>query len=87
MWWSVRRYNTQAAAKKADKKLNPWDEANLLQNAKNEGVYITTAATNQRYVYRESAWGRACESPRRRGAAGVSEFCADVQPGSLRTRS
>ncbi|WWC58644.1 uncharacterized protein I303_101188 [Kwoniella dejecticola CBS 10117] len=36
--------------KKTDKKLNPWDEANLLQNMKNEEVHVTTAA-NQRYVY------------------------------------
>ncbi|ORY23214.1 hypothetical protein BCR39DRAFT_595631 [Naematelia encephala] len=38
--------------KKEDKKLNPWDEANLLQNMKNEEVHVTTAA-NQRYIYRE----------------------------------
>ncbi|KAK6905775.1 hypothetical protein I203_106606 [Kwoniella mangroviensis CBS 8507] len=36
--------------KKDTKKLNPWDEANLLQNMKNEEVHVTTAA-NQRYVY------------------------------------
>lgn len=33
------------------KKMDPWDEANLLQNMKNEGVHVTTVA-NQRYVYR-----------------------------------
>lgn len=33
------------------KKTNPWDEANMLQNVKNEGVHVTTVA-NQRYVYR-----------------------------------
>lgn len=32
--------------------MDPWDEANLLSNQKNEGVYVTTVA-NQRYVYRE----------------------------------
>jgi hypothetical protein len=40
------------------KKTNPWDEANMLQNVKNEGVHVTTVA-NQRYVYREhscSSW-------------------------------
>ncbi|WWC86315.1 uncharacterized protein L201_001188 [Kwoniella dendrophila CBS 6074] len=36
--------------KDKEKKLNPWDEANLLQNMKNEEVHVTTAA-NQRYVY------------------------------------
>lgn len=35
------------------KKTSPWDEANMLQNVKNEGVHVTTVA-NQRYVYRES---------------------------------
>lgn len=34
------------------KKPNPWDDANMLQNVKNEGVHVTTVA-NQRYVYRE----------------------------------
>lgn len=34
------------------KKTNPWDEANMLQNVKNEGVHVTTVA-NQRYVYRK----------------------------------
>lgn len=34
------------------KKLDPWDQANLLQNQKNEEVHVTTAA-NQRYVYRQ----------------------------------
>ena len=39
--------------KKEDKKkLDPWDEANMLDNQKNEGVHVTTVA-NQRYVYRE----------------------------------
>ncbi len=33
--------------------MNRWDEANMLQNMKNEAVYVTTAA-EQRYVYRES---------------------------------
>jgi len=33
------------------KKINPWDEANMVQNVKNEGVHVTTVA-NQRYVYR-----------------------------------
>ncbi|OCF41804.1 hypothetical protein I317_04410 [Kwoniella heveanensis CBS 569] len=51
LYWFCRR--VKPAAKKAeDKKLNPWDEANLLQNMKNEEVHVTTAA-NQRYVYRE----------------------------------
>ena len=35
------------------KKTSPWDEANMLQNVKNEGVHVTTVA-NQRYVYRKS---------------------------------
>ena len=39
------------ALKPDDKKVNPWDEANMLQNVKNEGVHVTTVA-NQRYVYR-----------------------------------
>jgi hypothetical protein len=43
-------------AKPSSKKLNPWDEANLLQNMKQENVHITTVA-QQRYVYRESAAG------------------------------
>jgi len=48
--WLFRR---RLRAKKPDeKKLNPWDEANLLQNMKNEEVHITTVA-KQRYVYRE----------------------------------
>jgi hypothetical protein len=45
-------------AKPTPKKLNPWDEANLLQNMKQENVHITTVA-QQRYVYRESAAGTA----------------------------
>jgi hypothetical protein len=32
---------------------NLWDDANMLQNVKNEGVHVTTVA-KQRYVYRES---------------------------------
>ncbi|WVF70516.1 hypothetical protein IAT40_005306 [Kwoniella sp. CBS 6097] len=49
LYWLCRR--VKPASKKAeDKKLNPWDEANLLQNMKNEEVHVTTAA-NQRYVY------------------------------------
>lgn len=32
--------------------MNPWDEANLLSNQKNEAVYVTTVA-EQRYVYRK----------------------------------
>lgn len=43
-------------AKPNPKKLNPWDEANLLQNMKQENVHITTVA-QQRYVYRESTAG------------------------------
>jgi hypothetical protein len=43
-------------AKPSPKELNPWDEANLLQNMKQENVHITTVA-QQRYVYRESAAG------------------------------
>jgi hypothetical protein len=41
-----------AKMKVETKKTNPWDEANMLQNVKNEGVHVTTVA-NQRYVYRE----------------------------------
>ncbi|RSH92839.1 hypothetical protein EHS25_008285 [Saitozyma podzolica] len=37
-------------AKPSPKELNPWDEANLLQNMKQENVHITTVA-QQRYVY------------------------------------
>lgn len=44
------------ALKPDEKKVNPWDDANMLQNVKNEGVHVTTVA-NQRYVY------RACLSP------------------------
>lgn len=40
-----------AAKSSEQKKMDPWDEANLLQNMKNEGVHVTTVA-NQRYVYR-----------------------------------
>lgn len=40
------------ALKPEEKKTSPWDEANMLQNVKNEGVHVTTVA-NQRYVYRE----------------------------------
>ncbi|WVN85481.1 uncharacterized protein L203_100627 [Cryptococcus depauperatus CBS 7841] len=49
LWYIYRRV---AGPKKPpkNKDLNSWDEANLLQNMKNEGVHITTAA-NQRYVY------------------------------------
>ncbi|CAD6571309.1 MAG: hypothetical protein TREMPRED_000238 [Tremellales sp. Tagirdzhanova-0007] len=36
--------------KNKERHLNAWDQANLLQNMKNEGVHVTTAA-NQRYVY------------------------------------
>lgn len=39
------------AKKKETKKLDPWDEANLLQNMKNEEIHVTTVA-KQRYVYR-----------------------------------
>ncbi|AAW42667.2 expressed protein [Cryptococcus deneoformans JEC21] len=39
-----------AAKSSEKKKMDPWDEANLLQNMKNEGVHVTTVA-NQRYVY------------------------------------
>lgn len=51
LFFMFRKY---VAAKKADggKKLNKWDEANLLQNMKNENVHVSTVA-NQRYVYRE----------------------------------
>jgi len=41
-----------AKMKEPKKKTSPWDEANMLQNVKNEGVHVTTVA-NQRYVYRE----------------------------------
>jgi hypothetical protein len=43
-------------AKKDEKKLGAWDNANLLQNMKNEMVHVTTVA-RQRYVYRE--WERS----------------------------
>ncbi|WRT64207.1 uncharacterized protein IL334_001136 [Kwoniella shivajii] len=48
--WFLCRKVAPRMKKPADKKLNPWDEANLLQNMKNEEVHVTTAA-NQRYVY------------------------------------
>ena len=38
--------------KKKDKKMDPWDEANMLQKQKNEAVHVTTVG-KQRYVYRE----------------------------------
>lgn len=37
--------------KKEEKKLGAWDNANLLQNMKNEMIHISTDA-EQRYVYR-----------------------------------
>ncbi|WVQ97404.1 hypothetical protein IAU59_004517 [Kwoniella sp. CBS 9459] len=49
LYWLFRRVKP-AAKQQEDKKLDPWDEANLLQNMKNEEVHVTTAA-NQRYVY------------------------------------
>jgi hypothetical protein len=55
LFWAFRRARNGgagAAAKPEEKKLNPWDQANLLQNMKNEEVHVTTVA-NQRYVYRE----------------------------------
>ncbi|ORX36005.1 hypothetical protein BD324DRAFT_651912 [Kockovaella imperatae] len=42
--------------KKNDKKLDPWDEANMLQKQKNEAVHVTTVA-KQRYVYRKQVQG------------------------------
>ena len=45
-------------AKPKDKKLNPWDQANMLQNMKQENVLITLpeqTRQDQRYVYREYA--------------------------------
>jgi hypothetical protein len=42
-------------SKDKKKEVNPWDDANMLQNVKNEGVHVTTVA-NQRYVYREFVW-------------------------------
>ncbi|WVQ82548.1 hypothetical protein IAT38_004677 [Cryptococcus sp. DSM 104549] len=48
--WYLCRKVAPAAKAAAEKKMNPWDEANLLQNMKNEEVHVTTAA-NQRYVY------------------------------------
>ncbi|TYJ56353.1 hypothetical protein B9479_002901 [Cryptococcus floricola] len=49
LWFACRK--AVQAKKNGDvKKLDPWDEANMLQNQKNEGVHVTTAA-NQRYVY------------------------------------
>ncbi|ODO11692.1 hypothetical protein I350_00476 [Cryptococcus amylolentus CBS 6273] len=49
LWFACRKA-VQAKTQGDDKKLDPWDEANMLQNQKNEGVHVTTAA-NQRYVY------------------------------------
>ncbi|WVW82372.1 hypothetical protein I302_104379 [Kwoniella bestiolae CBS 10118] len=49
LYYLCRKVSPQLK-KKDTKKLNPWDEANLLQNMKNEEVHVTTAA-NQRYVY------------------------------------
>ncbi|KAK4689716.1 hypothetical protein P7C73_g385, partial [Tremellales sp. Uapishka_1] len=49
LFWLVRRAAPKITKPK-EKKLNPWDQANLLQNMKNEEVHVTTAA-NQRYVY------------------------------------
>jgi hypothetical protein len=49
--WFFRRVYPKL--KPGEAKLAPWDEANLLQNMKNEEVHVTTAA-KQRYVYRES---------------------------------
>ncbi|KAK8865991.1 hypothetical protein IAR55_001141 [Kwoniella newhampshirensis] len=46
----IRRHITRQPKKDPEKKVSPWDEANLLQNMKNEEVHVTTAA-NQRYVY------------------------------------
>jgi hypothetical protein len=54
----LNKYTKVAEAKKEEKKTNPWDEANLLSNQKNEGVYITTVA-EQRYIYREYTIRRA----------------------------
>jgi hypothetical protein len=47
-------------SKDKKKEVNPWDDANMLQNVKNEGVHVTTVA-NQPYVYREFSW-RTTES-------------------------
>jgi hypothetical protein len=41
-----------AKMKDVKKTTSPWDDANMLQNVKNEGVHVTTVA-NQRYVYRK----------------------------------
>lgn len=48
-------------SKDKKKEVNPWDDANMLQNVKNEGVHVTTVA-NQRYVYREFLGNRKVES-------------------------
>ncbi|WVQ70900.1 hypothetical protein IAR50_000425 [Cryptococcus sp. DSM 104548] len=48
--WFVCRKAIPTATKEDKGKMDPWDEANMLQNQKNEGVHVTTAA-NQRYVY------------------------------------
>ncbi|WWD17811.1 hypothetical protein CI109_102254 [Kwoniella shandongensis] len=50
LWYLIRRCSNSARKEDGEEKLNPWDEANLLQNMKNEEVHVTTAA-NQRYVY------------------------------------
>ena len=56
------------------KKTSPWDEANMLQNVKNEGVHVTTVA-NQRYVYRE----RLCSSWVDASADGIAGMIAHSQ--------
>jgi hypothetical protein len=48
--WLFRK--KMALKKPTNKPLNPWDEANLLQNMKNEEIHVTTVA-KQRYVYRK----------------------------------
>lgn len=65
-------FRKYVAAKKADdaKKLNAWDEANLLQNMKNENVHVSTVA-NQRYVYREHWCGSGDMGWLRRLSAGL----------------
>ena len=48
--WLFRK--RMALKKPGNKPLNAWDEANMLQNMKNEEIHVTTVA-KQRYVYRK----------------------------------
>lgn len=50
LFWMFRVAHEKSKDKK--KEVSPWDDANMLQNVKNEGVHVTTVA-NQRYVYRK----------------------------------